>query len=339
MVKVKVAVNGFGTIGKRVADAVSLQDDMEIIGIVKTKPSFEAMIAHLKDYDIYTPVQEQAEAFEKSGIKVEGTLEDLIDKVDIVVDCTPEGTGAEYRKVYEKHGLKAILQGGEEHEVAGLSFNSEANYEEALGKDYARVVSCNTTGLVRVLYALDAEFGIKKARVTLMRRGADPNDIRTGPINAIVPDPITLPSHHGHDVNTILPNLNIVTVAVKLSTTLMHFHALNIELDSEASAQDIVMLFEKRPRLRLVSGRERIRSTAEAMEYARDLGRPRGDMWENIIWRDSIIIHQGELYFFQAIHQEADVVPENVDCIRALLELEEDGIKSIIKTNQALKIK
>lgn len=31
--KVKVAINGYGVIGKRVADAVVLQDDMELAGI------------------------------------------------------------------------------------------------------------------------------------------------------------------------------------------------------------------------------------------------------------------------------------------------------------------
>ena len=31
--RVKVAVNGYGVIGKRVADAVLLQDDMELAGI------------------------------------------------------------------------------------------------------------------------------------------------------------------------------------------------------------------------------------------------------------------------------------------------------------------
>ena len=40
----------------------------------------------------------------------------------------------------------------------------------------------------------------------------------------------------------------------------------------------------------------------------------------------------------QAVHQESDVVPENVDAIRAMLELEEDGEKSILKTNKAMGI-
>lgn len=339
MAKVKVAVNGYGTIGKRVADAVSLQDDMEIVGIVKTRPSFEARIAQEKGYDVYTATKENIEQFKKSNIEVGGTLEELLDKADIVVDATPEGVGAEYKKLYEKHEIKAIWQGGEEHEVAGFSFNSEANYQKALGLNFARVVSCNTTGLVRVLYALDAAFGVKKARITLMRRAADPNDIKRGPVNALVPDPIQLPSHHGPDVNSILPNIDITTVAVKAPTTLMHLHALNIELKKTCNSEEIIELFERRPRIRLVSGKDGIKSTAEAMEYSKDLGRSRGDMWENIIWRDSITMHKGELYFFQAIHQEADVVPENVDCIRALLNIEKDGMKSINKTNKALGIR
>ncbi len=336
--KAKVAINGYGTIGKRVADAVSAQDDMEIVGIVKTKPSFEARIAKEKGYDLYTAAKENIEEFNKSKIEVSGTLEELLGKADIVVDATPGDTGEEYKKLYEKHGVRAIWQGGEEHELTGFSFNSEANYQDALGRNFARVVSCNTTGLVRVLYALDTVFGVKKARVTLMRRAADPNDIKTGPINALIPDPIKLPSHHGPDVNSILPNIDITTMAVKTSTTLMHLHALNIELKKKSSEDEIIQLFKKRPRIRLVSGKDRIKSTAEAMEFAKDMGRPRGDMWENVVWKDSISINKGELYFFQAIHQESDVVPENVDAIRAMLELEKDGKSSIEKTNKYLGI-
>lgn len=336
--KAKVAINGYGTIGKRVADAVAAQDDMEIVGVVKTRPSFEAYIAKKKGYDLYASSNENVKDFKKSKIDISGTLEDLLEKADIVVDATPGNTGEEYKKLYEKHGVKAIWQGGEDHELTGFSFNSEANYSDTSGHDFARVVSCNTTGLVRVLYALDTVFGVKKARVTLMRRAADPNDIKTGPINALIPDPIKLPSHHGPDVNSILPDINITTMAVKTSTTLMHLHALNIELKKACGESDVIDVFEKRPRIRLVSSKDRIKSTAEAMEFAKDLGRPRGDMWENIVWKDSIAINKGELYFFQAIHQESDVVPENVDAIRALLEIEEDGAKSIEKTNKALGI-
>ena len=45
VMRLKVGVNGFGTIGKRAAWAVSKQDDMEIVGVTKTRPSYEAKLA------------------------------------------------------------------------------------------------------------------------------------------------------------------------------------------------------------------------------------------------------------------------------------------------------
>jgi len=41
-----------------------------------------------------------------------------------VVDCTPEESG--YKPLYEKAGVKAVWQGGEEHSLTNLSFNAAA---------------------------------------------------------------------------------------------------------------------------------------------------------------------------------------------------------------------
>ena len=62
----RVAINGFGTIGKRVADAVSLQDDMKVAGVVKTKPSFEAKIALQKGYPLFAANDDSVKGFEKA---------------------------------------------------------------------------------------------------------------------------------------------------------------------------------------------------------------------------------------------------------------------------------
>jgi len=118
--KAKVAINGYGTIGKRVADAVAAQDDMEIVGVLRPNRVFEARIAKEKGYDIYTPSEENIAEFKKSKIDVSGTLNELLGKVDIVVDATPGGMGEDYKKLYQKHGIKAIWQGGEEHELTRI---------------------------------------------------------------------------------------------------------------------------------------------------------------------------------------------------------------------------
>ncbi|ADB57796.1 type II glyceraldehyde-3-phosphate dehydrogenase [Archaeoglobus profundus] len=334
--KVKVAINGYGTIGKRVADAVSKQDDMEVIGVTKTKPDFEAKMAIRKGYKLYCAIPENLELFESAGIRVEGTVDDLINKADIVVDCSPGKVGAQNKPMYEKAGVKAIFQGGEKKDVAELSFNALANYEKAVGKNYVRVVSCNTTGLVRVLYLLDTNFGIEKVRAVMIRRVVDPKEDKKGLVNGIMPDPVKLPSHHGPDVQTVLPHIDITTVAFKVPTTLMHVHSLNVQLKEKASEDDVIDVFEKEPRILLVSKDDGFTSTAKIIEWAREL-RIRYDLFENVVWRDSIAVVGNELYLTQAIHQEAIVVPENIDAIRAMLEMA-DKEESIRKTNESLDI-
>ena len=265
MVKAKIAVNGYGTIGKRVADAVRAQEDMEVIGISKTKPNYEAAVAHQLGYDIYAPA-ENIEAFGKAGIPLAGTISEMIEKADLVVDCTPGGIGEKNKPLYEKAGVKAIWQGGESHQLTGFSFNAISNYNETLGRDLVRVVSCNTTGLCRVISPIDRELGINKVRVTVARRAVDPNDIKKGPVNAIVLNPVKLPSHHGPDVKSVLPNINITSAALIVPTTLMHLHTVNMEVNTDCTAEDIKKIFSSQSRIHFVG--QGITSTAEIIEVA-----------------------------------------------------------------------
>ena len=332
---VKVAINGYGTIGKRVADAVRQQDDMEIVGVVKRRPTFEAKDAMRDGYPFYAAAQENIPELEKAGIIVDGILTDLLEKADIVVDCTPKK--ADYMPLYEKHNVKAIWQGGEKHALTGLSFNAMANYNDAIGKQFARVVSCNTTGLCRTLYPIQEKFGIENVMGVMIRRGADPWDTKTGPINAIEPE-VKVPSHHGPDVQTVMKGLNIQTMAVKVPTTLMHLHSVVVKLKKDATTEDVLGVWEKTPRVLFFNTADGVKSTAQVMEWAKDTGRKRGDLFEIAVWEDGVHVVDGTLYYSQAIHQESDVIPENVDCIRAMCEIETDKLKSIKKTDDAMGI-
>jgi glyceraldehyde-3-phosphate dehydrogenase (NAD(P)) len=332
----KIAINGYGTIGKRVADAVAAQDDMAVAGVVKTKPDFEAKLAVRKGYALYASNPEAAAKFDKAGLKAAGTLEDLVKAADLVVDCTPEESG--YMSLYDSAGVKAIWQGGEEHSLTNLSFNAAANYEECLGARFVRVPSCNTTGLIRTLYPLDAHFGITSVLAVMVRRATDPGDSKKGPINAIEPE-LEMPSHHGPDVQSVLPKLDIHTIAVKVPTTIMHLHAVTVDLRKSATVEAVLDVWKRFPRVAFVAGSDGVKSTAQIMEMARDLSRNRGDLYEIAVWRDGVHIVDGKrLFYFQAVHQESDVVPENIDAIRALLELQKDGRKSMEKTDRSLGI-
>jgi glyceraldehyde-3-phosphate dehydrogenase (NAD(P)) len=335
-VKARVAVNGFGTIGKRVADAVAKQPDMELVGVTKTRPNYEGRRAFEKGYPLFVAGGGDRAAFEAAGLPIAGTVDELLDRVDIVVDATPDKVGHENVALYRKHELPAIFQGGEPADVADASFSALGNFAAAKGKRSLRVVSCNTTGLVRAASVLMPRWGVGHWEVTLVRRAGDPAETKRGPINGILPT-FQLPSHHGPDVRTIFPDLPIATTAVVVPTTLMHVHVNHVRLArAPRDAAEVLAAFRSTPRFHLFAPWEKVDGTPQVMEYARDRGIGFNDMMENVLWENGLRLDDRDLYFFQAIHQESIVVPENVDAIRALLDLAPDGASSIATTDRAL---
>jgi glyceraldehyde-3-phosphate dehydrogenase (NAD(P)) len=83
----------------------------------------------------------------------------------------------------------------------------------AWAADIARIVSCNTTALIRVLHALHGRGWVKRARAVLMRRATDPWESHlNGMINTAVPE-TKVPSHQGPDAQTVTPDRDITTMA------------------------------------------------------------------------------------------------------------------------------
>lgn len=334
MGKIKVGVVGFGTIGKRVAEAVIQQEDMELVGVTANSYNFRIALAAGQGISLYS-VGDTAE-FKENKLSLTGTFEDLIKKADVLVDCSPGKVGKTNKALYEKYKKKAIFQGGEKPDVAECSFVAQCNYKEALGKQFVRVVSCNTTALCRTLTEIEKKFGIVKAHATMVRRGSDPGDIKRGPIDGIVPV-LELPSHHGPDVRTVLHDVEVFTTAMSVSTTMMHMHALDITLKKVVTTAEVQAVFRKARRICLVKKSAKITSTPEIMEYARDLNRSRGNMYEIILWEEGIGTYKNDLYYLQAVHQESDVIPENIDCIRAMMGFK-DAEKSMNMTDKAMGI-
>ena len=335
-VKLRVAVNGFGTIGKRVADAVSRQPDMELVGVAKTRPSFEARRAAERGYRLYLAGDGSRTAFEAAGLAIAGTLDELLGRCDVVVDATPEKIGRANRERYARAGVRAIFQGGEEADVAEASFSALANYDACRGKRTLRVVSCNTTGIARAASVLVPRWGVGHWEVTLVRRAADPAESKRGPVNGILPT-FKMPSHHGPDVRTIYPDLPIATTALVVPTTLMHVHVNHVRLDrAPTGTAEVIAAFRATPRFHLFAPWEGVDGTPQVMEYARDRGVGFNDMMENVLWENGIRVDGRDAYFFQAIHQESIVVPENVDAIRAMFDLAPNGAASIAVTDRAL---
>lgn len=339
---VKIIVAGVGTIGKRVAEAVKKQDDMELYGVadVSQTGGLRTVLSEegpLHGTDLYASNADGKENLEEQGFYVEGLLEEQLDTVDLVVDCTPPGIDEKNKEnLYQPNDVKAVFQGGAPDDIAEVKFNADANYETARGEDFVKVVSCNTTSLSRTMSIVDERFGVEEATANLVRRGGDiPQDGR-GPINSTIP--VTeVPSHHGPDVQAVMPDLDITTLAVKVPVTYGHVHMVTVDLEQDISEAEAIEAFQDQPRVNLIEAEKGYDSTGKVHEMMRDMERPRSDMPEAGVWKETVNAEDGKLRWIHMVHQESIVVPDNVDAIRAMFEME-DKETSIEKTNDAMDI-
>ncbi|MGE5620428.1 MAG: type II glyceraldehyde-3-phosphate dehydrogenase [Sphingomonadaceae bacterium] len=336
--RIRVGINGYGVIGKRVADAVALQDDMELVGVADVARDYRVRVAAERGYPIYAALPHLRYSMEEAGLPIAGTLDNLLQMVDVIVDCTPKGIGSSNKEKYDRAGVKAIWQGGERHQLAGLSFVAQINYAEALNQRYARVVSCNTTGLCRVIWALHQRGWVKRARAVLMRRGTDPwESHQNGMINTAIPE-TKVPSHQGPDAQTVIRGLDITTLAGAGPYDLSHLHFAMVETTRPVSVEELRLALWEAPRVTFVHGSDGLVALNSVIELMRDLRRPRNDMWEVAVWEDALASDGHELYITFQVHNEAVAIPENVDCIRALTGIETDAAASIQKTDRSMGI-
>jgi hypothetical protein len=63
----RVAVNGYGVIGKRVADAVVLQDDMEFVGVADIAADYRLSLAAARNIPLFGSTADAAGAMTQSG--------------------------------------------------------------------------------------------------------------------------------------------------------------------------------------------------------------------------------------------------------------------------------
>lgn len=339
MKKIKVGVNGYGVIGKRVADAIALQEDMVLAGVCDVVSDWRIKIAGEKKYPIFASDDDYKKQMINAGITIKGNLEDLIAAADIIVDCTPKKIATKNIEKYRKANLKFIVQGGEKHEVTGHSFSAENNYQTAIGLESTRVVSCNTTSIIRTLTALKKAGLLKKARGTLLRRATDPWESHlTGIMNTLVPEK-DIPSHQGPDAQTVDPDFDVITVAVKVPETLSHLHYWNVQLTRQATKEEVLEAFKNSTRIAMIEYSDGLSANNAIKELMLAVNRPYGDMYEVALWKDMLKVMDDELFYAYVVDNQAIVIPETIDAIRALTGLEESADKSIQKTNKSLDIK
>jgi glyceraldehyde-3-phosphate dehydrogenase (NAD(P)) len=309
---------------------------MELMGVADVAPtvSVRALRDRGMPYHLYCAVHGAEKALTEAGIPVQGTLEELVDGSDIVLDATSAGVGAKNKELYTRKKKKAVFQGGEKNEIVDVFFHGYANYEKGIGKDFLKLTSCNTTGLIRAIDCLDRAVGVEKTAITIIRRVADPGDVHRGLTNVLKIDPV--PSHQAVDLMTIMPHVPCTGVLVHTPVTHGHIISIVATPKKSISVDAAIDLFKQHPRMMVVKIADGFNSNAAFFRYARDVGNLRGDQYEIGVWEESVALSGRDIIFSINIPQEAVVIPETMDAVRAAIPMQTNRLEAVGLTNRYL---
>src|SRR5689334_5406716 len=109
---VKVFINGYGNIGRRLATALSTDKEIQFIGVAKYTADDKVQEALDHRYSVFVP-ENMVATFREKGYNVTGPVRDAVAAADLIVDAAKEGGGFENKKaMYEPMKKPAIFQGG-----------------------------------------------------------------------------------------------------------------------------------------------------------------------------------------------------------------------------------
>lgn len=174
----KIAINGFGRIGRATFKIILERDDLEIVAINDLTEN--ETLAHLLKYDTVYGKYDKEVKGDAEGIEVDGTHYKVYDEkepdklpwkeldVDIVLECTGRFRKLEDAELHVKAGAKQVILSapakGEGVKSCVIGVNDK-DYDSTKNKVMDNA-SCTTNSVAPVMEVLHRKFGIKKAMLT-----------------------------------------------------------------------------------------------------------------------------------------------------------------------------
>ena len=106
----------------------------------------------------------------------------------------------------------------------------------------------------------------------------------------------------------------------------------------DAGKEEVLHAFGASSRIVLMKDEDGLDALNSVKELMADCGRSRGDLYEVALWADMLKVQGDELFYAYMVDNQAIVIPETIDAIRALFGRETSGPRSIAATDAALGI-
>lgn len=172
----RVAINGFGRIGRLVFRIISMEKDMEVVAINDLTDSKQ--LAYLLKYDTNHRMYDKDISYYDEGIIVDGKKIRVYSEmdpenlpwreleVDAVLECTGKFTSLEgARKHITAGAKKVIISAPGKGDMKTIVYNVNDDILDG-SEEVISAASCTTNCLAPVLKVLDDNFGVVKGFMT-----------------------------------------------------------------------------------------------------------------------------------------------------------------------------
>ena len=249
----KIAINGFGRIGRCVTRIAASRDDIEIVAI--NDMADEDMMLHLLKYDSVHG------SFDASfnGIKIFNESDPKNAKfgdcgAEIVLECTGIFLTKELTQIHLDNGAKKVIMSAPAEDEVTPTFVMGVNHEDYDGETIISNASCTTNCLAPIASILDDAYGIQKGLMTTIHSYTNDQNIldvkhhgdmrrsRAAAINMI---PTTTGAAKA--LSRVLPKLHgkLDGTSVRVPTPDVSMVDLTLHLAQKTTTQEVLSLLDE----------------------------------------------------------------------------------------------
>jgi len=261
----KIAINGFGRIGRCVARIAATRNDVEIVAI-NDMASMDMMLYLLKNDSVHGTFKSEVEQIDDNNISIDGqNIRIFSDRdpknlkfadcgADMVLECTGVFLTQESAQVHIDNGVEKVLFSAPSKDTATDTFVMGVNEELYAGQKIVSNASCTTNCLGPVAKVLDDAFGIEKGLMTTIhsytndqnildvKHSKDKRRARAGAINMI---PTTTGAAKA--ISLVMPQLKgrLHGQSVRVPTPDVSMVDLNVVVSKQTTKEEVTRVFNE----------------------------------------------------------------------------------------------
>jgi glyceraldehyde 3-phosphate dehydrogenase len=250
----KIAINGFGRIGRCVMRIASTREDIKVVAI--NDMADKEMMLHLLKYDsvhgTFDANFDGIDIFQETNPK---NLDFASSGADVVLECTGLFLTEELVKTHIKKGVKKVILSAPAEDSVISTFVMGVNHKEYKGENIISNASCTTNCLAPIASILDEAYGIEKGLMTTIHSYTnDQNlldvkhnrDIRRSRAAAINMIPTTTGAAKA--LSRVLPQLEgkLDGTSIRVPTPDVSMVDLTLHLSSKITKEEVIKLFHEK---------------------------------------------------------------------------------------------